>query len=265
MDIIPLLEENRRNILRQAVGNNQIPRILYKYCSRERALQIIGNHSIMFSSFTAFNDPFDCAVTIDGHNTPEEWHTYLSMQDMMPGYRNITEINILKDLEKAADSLKDSYWDAVKDMGIFCMSEEADNILLWSHYGEFHKGVCLRFDILGDLDTFHFPKKVIYDNNYPQKNYIREYIRNSPDLTDALWHKAKDWEYEKEYRVVKPTFNGLKKFRQEALTGIIFGCCCPEEKRREIVDKAKEKGFTAVQFMEAKRSETSYHITIHEI
>ena len=90
MDIIPLLEENRRNILRQAVGNNQIPRILYKYCSRERALQIIGNHSIMFSSFTAFNDPFDCAVTIDGHNTPEEWHTYLSMQGMMPGYRNIT-------------------------------------------------------------------------------------------------------------------------------------------------------------------------------
>ena len=228
-------------------------------------MQILNNHSVMFSSCMAFNDPFDCAVYLDGNATIEEWHTYLSMQSMPPLLRAQTEMNILKDPQKAAIELEKGYWDSVMEMGIFCLSEAPDIILLWSHYADFHKGVCLRFDILKDMDTFLSPIKVDYNNEYPRVKYISQYINNDPNLADALWHKAKDWEYEKEYRVIKPNFKGLKEFRKEAMTGIIFGCCCPDETKREITEKLNEKGFTGVELFEAIRSETAYQLNLNSI
>lgn len=68
-------------------------------------------------------------------------------------------------------------------------------ILLLLH----HEGVCLEFDISEDVDFFCFPKKVEYDMEYPSIDYYT----HSEEVTNALFHKYKAWEYEKEYRIIK--------------------------------------------------------------
>ena len=219
------LDKNTKEaFLRIALKEKSIPQTLYKYCSAERALQILNNHSVMFSSHHEFNDPFDCAVDIDGHNTFEEWKQYLQNQGLPDIDAGILAHEIMSDEARASSTIRESYYKALSQMGILCLTVRNDNLLMWAHYCNNHQGVCVRFDISKDLSTFCFPKRVYYSDDYIRLNYLRSYLDNDLNTHIAIWHKSSDWAYEEEYRVVIPNFHGLKLFEKEALTGIIFGC-----------------------------------------
>ena len=75
-----------------------------------------------------------------------------------------------------------------------------DNLQMWSHNGNGHKGVCLKFD--ASKTFFTSALQVRYDSTYPR-------ILFSPEDQDAsvrkiLLSKSKDWAYEKEWRPVYP-------------------------------------------------------------
>ena len=240
----------------------EIPAVLYKYCSVERAMQILGNHSIMFSSCTDFNDPFDCAVYIDGNNSFDEWKQYLMRQGLSDSDAECRAYLILEDPAEAARTIRKAHQHAISEMGILCLSNINDNILMWSHYSDFHKGVCLRFDVSKDLETFCFPKKVIYNNEYIKLNYIQSYLKEDENIHFALWHKSQDWAYECEYRVIKPDRRGLISFKEEALTGIIFGCQCSDKDRDNIKKKIKEVSYPNLELMVATKNITQYKLDI---
>ena len=261
----PLSIKQRENYFRMLLKEGKVPTILYKYCSVERALQILDNHSIMFSSYTAFNDPFDCAVYIDGNNSSDEWKEYLIQQGLLPLDAECKAHLILENPAEAASIVSKAYLRAIKEMGILCLSSINDNILMWSHYSDFHKGVCLRFDVSKDLKTFNFPLKVIYNNEYIKLNYIQSYLRNDQDIHIALWHKSKDWEYENEYRIIDSVEHGLKTFKKEALTGIVFGCQCSDENRNKIKKKIREVSYLNIALMEAVKSKTQYKLEINTL
>jgi len=87
--------------------------------------------------------------------------------------------------------------------GVICFSEKPDEILMWSHYSDNHKGICLEFTAekgtdLSNLDKNH---KVEYLAEYPRL-MLTDFVNN--DLAKAsikvMWTKAKIWEYENEWR-----------------------------------------------------------------
>ncbi len=121
---------------------------------------------------------------------------------------------------------------------------------MWSHYADAHSGVCLefkleyKFDSLGIFfeknsiaDTFaefgngFLPvKKVLYpvDNAMPEAiNWLKEDDKTKYKFYEFLLTKAKDWEYEKEWRIVAPIPEIIKKkpvkFLKDSLSSIIFG------------------------------------------
>lgn len=244
---------------------NSIPQTLYKYCSADRALQILNNHSVMFSSHRVFNDPFDCAVDIDGHNTFEEWSQYLQKQGLSDISARDLAHEILSDPVKASRTIKESYNKALAGMGILCMTVRNDNLLMWAHYSNNHQGVCLRFDISKDLLTFCFPKRVYYSDDYPRLNYLRSYLDNELNTHIAIWHKSSDWAYEEEYRVVMPNYTGLVSFQKEALTGIIFGCQCTEEDKNKIRKAISDNSYPNVELMEARMNAKQYKLDIMKL
>lgn len=260
-----LNNKQREDYFRMLLKGGKIPAVLYKYCSVERAMQILGNHSIMFSSCTDFNDPFDCAVYIDGNNSFDEWKQYLMRQGLSDSDAECRAYLILEDPADAARTISEAYQRAIREMGILCLSGINDNILMWSHYSDFHKGVCLRFDISKDLETFCFPLKVIYNNEYIKLNFIQSYLRNDQDIHIALWHKSKDWEYENEYRVINSVAHGLKTFKKDALTGIIFGCQCSDKDRKKIKEKMRRVSYPNIVLMEAVKSKSQYKLEINTL
>ena len=69
----------------------------------------------------------------------------------------------------------------ITNMGVFCLSERCDSILMWSHYADCHKGVCIGFD------TTYFKQphiqKIRYNSEYPNLNYYK----SSPEEMDIRW------------------------------------------------------------------------------
>lgn len=106
------------------------------------------------------------------------------------------------------------------DFGVISLTEDPYNLLMWSHYGNEHKGVVV--SILCDSSTFVFhsqytencgvskkiPERVIYSNRRPghemPDNAIYEYFENN-FYTHFAMTKGNDWIYEKEYRYLMRT------------------------------------------------------------
>ena len=105
--------------------------------------------------------------------------------------------------------------------GIFCLSTDPRNILMWSHYGQHHKGIALQFEYARDPVNFSYTLPINYSNRYPAINYFA----GREDYSTLVLRKYCDWAYEKEWRLVKnESAETYHSFCHEALTGVILGC-----------------------------------------
>ena len=89
-------------------------------------------------------------------------------------------------------------------------SEKNDSMLMWAHYANYHQGFCIEYD-LSDIEISDFRRRFLYPTIYSDKMFdATEHMLKGPDnesfnnlhLSLAALIKAKDWEYEKEWRLV---------------------------------------------------------------
>lgn len=253
---IPLTYDERDALVRYAIEQGQMPRYLYKYWSTSSVIRFLKNHKIMFSKYTAFNDPFECAADIDTNNSAAEWAGYFRSQGVNAAAIHHLVSTVLSDPQEADQTIKEAVHTTLISSGVFCMTPKPDNLLMWAHYADEHKGACIKFDLLQDVTTFCFPKKVDYSDDYYSYNYLREQNKAST----AIWHKSNDWAYEEEYRIVKPTFNGLVEVNPDAVVEVIFGCRCEDEE--EIRAAAGTGVYKNLEFRYARISDCKYQLII---
>lgn len=110
---------------------------------------------------------------------------------------------------------------AVSKFRVLCLTKEYNNILMWSHYGDEHKGYCYgyRFDDLYKIiSSLKFNSteenqtksclvilgKVTYTTKRPKQrsSYSSFTWADINHYINACFTKFKDWEYEKEVRFV---------------------------------------------------------------
>ncbi|MDO4332786.1 MAG: DUF2971 domain-containing protein [Eubacteriales bacterium] len=82
---------------------------------------------------------------------------------------------------------------------IACFSERPDSLLMWGHYANNHRGICVGYDLKKLIENYDC-LPVIYEEELPQN------INNAHILKDTLT-KYRDWEYEKEWRIIKTDEN----------------------------------------------------------
>ena len=82
--------------------------------------------------------------------------------------------------------------------GLLCFSKSWENPVLWSHYAENHKGICLGFDI---------PDEILGEVNYsPTRLEVDDAIWSNPnsvppdEALKLLFTKYEHWDYENEVR-----------------------------------------------------------------
>jgi hypothetical protein len=244
-----------RDLIRYGVEQGQYPRYLYKYrvCDPIKNLyfdNIITDNSMMFSPPQAFNDPFDCQLQPLTTPTRNEILTFL--QRIIPN----SPVNIINNLADNATNNPNQFAQILRnairfnEKGILCLSQEADNILLWSHYSDNHYGACLKFDILEDLDFFSIPLTVLYDRNYPIYNHMTE---PGEIVNKMIKTKYEDWRYEREIRIFKNA-HGIYHFSKTALTEIIFGCNTPQTDIDRITNLATANGYNHLVFKKAEKT-----------
>ena len=245
--------------VRHRILQGDVPRFLYKYRDENQVVRFLKDQKIFFSNFKEFNDPFESSANYIVDFTPLQHYNSL----ISAGFTHAAATEVAKQIEsgniKGKDVLKEAIEIALRNIGYYCMTSRPDNLLMWAHYADCHRGVCLEFDILEDIDSFLIPVPIEYNSDY-----INFDVLNS-DITGLIRRKSCDWAYEQEYRIIKPDFHGLKKVKRTALKEIIFGCRTSEETREEIISEALNNGFTDVKFSQAMKKSDSYGLLINSL
>lgn len=208
----------------------KIPDVLYRYSAfSENAISSLTNKTVWFANPRSFNDPFDCRFSIL-ESSPKSF----KMPAKLGAEVMVEKINAYQK-GKEYDSHKEYLYKlekALTEIGVLCLSSSNDNMLMWSHYADKHKGFCLGFKIIGNAKEK--VRHVDYDGKYIEiriedfADKLKEYIE------DVIFNKASDWAYEREYRIVKEISDGDDSKRNVdwkhfmALDSIYLGYEMPE-------------------------------------
>jgi len=182
---------------------------LYKYKPiNQFTLDIISNDRIFFPSPDLFNDPFDTKCSFTKTSVIAQSTDSQKIEMDFPGDDlNQTMIFTRKDMSIDIERFEQK----LKSFGILSLAQDPKNILMWSHYAENHKGLCIGFERnkSNELGDNNKTRKVNYTKNYPSLNV--KILMNEVDITNnlmrVLYTKSKLWDYEGEWRMFTPIGN----------------------------------------------------------
>lgn len=136
------------------------PTTLYKYRQFDADgyhLRLLEEGELWFSSVRAFNDPFDSVLTFETEGTPawkkRRWaENFLQRETPRLGHRERGRVarerlrKIARDPEHF-DWVKAQHVESVcRTLGVYCLSEVRDDLLMWAHYSASHSGFCVGLD-----------------------------------------------------------------------------------------------------------------------
>ena len=157
-------------------------------------------------------------------------------------------------------------------------------MLMWAHYASQHSGFCLGFErskgsLLADLSQ---TKAVNYFETYPEldlgklnvtwsisldERAIADSVEvdiQEPNLQTVIYSKAKDWEYEQEWRVLVCQGGRLSPYPGPLLK-IIFGLRCERDSRQKIQEAVLAAAEGPVQFAEIQSVSGSFALRINDV
>lgn len=165
-------------------------------------------------------------------------------------YDDASFIKLLETLKGYSSEVKKQYYklsDKFKNIGVYSLSKNNDNELLWAYYASGHTGFAIEYDIdilkesLNHNAYFQlvFDLDVDYVERIPQVDISLLHDKN-PNLMlkTFLGSKSLSWEHEDEYRLIFDG-NGLFDIDYRAITGIYFGYRMHEDEEDFIMDKLK--------------------------
>jgi hypothetical protein len=170
---------------------------------------------LLFKAGSTFNDPFEGKPHhIPAHGDPqklryivEKYLRFIARDNGIPSPnrwaeermrgktpQQLTEMMI----ERSAGMNHD-------DVHLLCLAHPSTipAPLPWSHYADSHGGVCIEFDTA--IAPVAFAEPINYSTDYPTLLVPRIAGNEMDELQKTFLTKAKAWEYEQEYRVIRPT------------------------------------------------------------
>ena len=246
--------------------NNSVPRKLYKYRPiSDWTIQLIKEAMIFHAHKDSFNDPFDginkFRFTFDENDIIDLVSTFTKDKRKEERDRHINFF--ISNPQKFEEFVRQAAFSQIGKYGITCFSSKVDNTLMWAHYGDDHKGICIEFnfgeevkylDDITELNLFYI-RRVNYQNEIPVINY-RDIAK---ERFTPIYHKGKKWEYEDEYRSIRPNV-GLFPFHKACLKAIYFGLNSKETDVQTIKEIVLNSNYPNVVFYKMVEQSDSYDL-----
>ena len=255
--IITLLRENA-------------PKTLYRYrsCS-DNNIDSFRTGSIYAGKASKFNDPYDSVLFCELSQLVENIRdSYIRHGgEMTPEW-----IDNFEQLKPQFEILLEKWRDSVK---IACFSESQKNMLMWSHYADYHKGFVVEYDIehwdalkfncdIGQRQREGLPiynlQPVFYETRrtdatqwagYLLINYLGIPNDGIPDINIAektYLVKSDDWQYENEWRIIfQDSHENDSITIQKDPIAIYYGSQISDPHKLQLREIAREKGLREYQ------------------
>ncbi|MGE0133390.1 MAG: DUF2971 domain-containing protein [Blastocatellales bacterium] len=279
---------------------------LYKYFHPDR-VDVLERTQLRFSPPHAFNDPFDLKPNIQGFSPREYWNA--EFRDALPEIvqeqyaelpekiRALVSVEMVQALASAKALAMEQegfelaqfiapYLRSVMEtkfeelVGIFCLTEKPDNLLMWAHYADSHQGFVVEFEGADRFfnqrrskdDEFCHVRKVKYSDKRPTLSL------SEIESLDTFLTKSLDWEYEQEWRMLMPLPMAnrvikampidihLFKFPRRMVKAVILGSRANESLKRRITDILKtSKEYDHVHIRQAQIDREEFKVNIADI
>jgi hypothetical protein len=290
-----------------ALKNRNLPKRLFKFRrdSKEARDNLINN-TVWLSSPETFNDPYDCSLTVQFDHVvttvlgnslddfvakygPQKFVSeldlevakrakdpHLALADLIitkvePGTTQ-QDAQAMRFLRSLAPDYKQKMANEIgqrhkKGLKVCSFTEVNDSIIMWSHYGDEHRGFCVEYDL-----AFPAPENlsrrllfpVIYSSQlFDATKYFTRAALNPTGFNNifpliAAIYKSPEWKYEKEWRLV--SIGGLVKdssnWNMLPAKRLFLGSHMPPTKRDELVKIARTKKIEVFQMRLANDSFT---------
>ncbi|MBU2590791.1 MAG: DUF2971 domain-containing protein [Nitrospinae bacterium] len=185
---------------------------------------------IWYPKANELNDPFDCSPNFKHFDFSDKGKERLlnSLAEDELNFIGISKEELLSEFKKANISknkisigmgiLHGIFSFHLSKLGVLSLTEKHLELLMWVHYADNAKGICLEFECnLGDEKI----RKVDYVEKRPLINF---YDRHN-EIENIIYTKSIKWEYEDEWRDVKKEGNKTYPFPGK-LRRIFFGPAC---------------------------------------
>ncbi len=237
-----------------------MPKLIYKYYRiNEYLFDVLISNQLYFSSITQFNDPYDCHFTIKDLPSLEVfesfWKQFFKEKEKYQQYLELYKSNPDKCLSPILNTLQR----LLNYYGICCFTEHKDNLLMWSHYADSHKGVCLGFDY--DMMTKQFTQ---FDKvDYKDEPYFYELTDVAQATAKAILTKSSKWQYENEIRFLMERSKSCG-FNIQALKEINFGSRSHPRHRLNIIHLVQKLGYNC-SFNQADIIKSNYSLSFSAV
>lgn len=288
----------------------------FKYVSFQAALRVIESKSFRWSSPVKFNDPFDHQAGFVVDFNPNEFAKLLAdsierviFSDVVQPGEPVSKLatlalelrlirgrfsreQILRKLpeltmESAAKlhgsigRLNVAVQEQLCHFRVLCVSEQHDNVVMWSHYADEHRGVVFKLRCIDEIDnTLLAARKVIYTDTFlafPSADQYAKHLTGEqpidfvPLLWDIAFTKHIDWSYEKEWRVhiallKESPGDGYTIFSEDprVFEAVYLGCRMEDEEVAEIV-KLVRLHLPATKVFRGNKSTEAFALSFTEI
>jgi len=177
-----------------------------------------------------------------------------------------------------------------QEIGMLCLTEKSDNLLMWAHYTSNHTGFVIQFntqnsffdqrkkpnEIRGYLTKVRYTKKrpeiILMDPNIPKEQTIDRWVN------DIFFVKSEHWEYEQEWRMIltlrdcqqviqKDSYKiHLFPFPKDSVKTVILGCKISKDNKDSIVRIIKQdRSYSNVEIIQAKIDDKEYRLNFMQI
>jgi hypothetical protein len=195
---------------------------------------------------STFNDPWDCKLHINTEilDDPIENERYVQWAiSLCRRYnRNMSEsqIELLGQRLRTDRAFHEAQIHEMsrqlsafipKRYRVYCLGPDVNNLLMWAHYADSHRGICIEFKTRDTVMCSAL--RVEYSEAYP---LVRGYSTSEEENLVPLLTKADAWRYEREYRLIAQergnstphetllTDNNFLRINGSSILSIIVGC-----------------------------------------
>jgi hypothetical protein len=255
---------------------------------------ILVDNLIRFTQPQELNDPFEIRPHIENiasntfledyfkNNIREEMHELYSTYN-----KDVSKELIHQDLIRSLGTpqnkkifMNDFYKAVSQSMGILSLTSKNNNLLMWAHYANSHKGFVIEFDPINEFfnqvnDSKEFYgrlKEVKYTNTRPNIEYFNSVGERY--FFDTFLTKSEDWIYEEEYRMLMPLTEAtqtiedkifLYKFPKQAISSIYLGANMTDENKNKIKELVNIPENKHIKIFQARVAEKTFELEFTEI
>lgn len=288
----------------------------FKYASLGTAMRVIESKSFRWSAPTKFNDPFDHQAGFEIKVDPSAFAKQLTesaerviCSDVAPcDPEGVFPRHLLLLLRANRDKfspeeLRDQLHEGALEMAsslekdiaeklnpqllaflwnarVFCVSEVNDNVVMWSHYADSHRGVVFKLGCIDAIDNALLAaRKVTYTDKFFEFSSGERYAKHltgeapfemTPLCSELSYVKHTDWAYEKEWRVYRPlpepAGDGYALYPEDprVFEAVYLGCRMPAPDV-EAISAAIRRNLPDTRIFRAEQSRAAFALTFRDI